>query len=210
MTAAAQPTSYAPFEQLLATYRNPDAITQDPALESRCRDALNEATADLVRDLGWDYFPHASATWIEPGERGRTLHLHGGIVSLTLVEIDLTGSGTWTSLVASDWNLEPAKLPPARPTYTHLELAPFGTYYGWPEHSRAVRLTGVAGYAQIPTDVAAATVALARVKLAADPTWPGAPIVPEALNQPVTYGRIPEPTYRLLTYERQRFMPCWV
>jgi hypothetical protein len=207
---AVQPTSFASFEQLLLTYRNPDAITGDAALEARCRDALDEATADLIREIGWDYFPHASTTWIEPGEQGPTLHLHAGVVSLTLVEIDETGAGTYTALTAADWYLAPVKLPTARPTYTHLQLAPYGAYSWWPTHDRAVRLTGVPGFASIPVDVAAATVASARVKLAADPTWPGAPIVPEALNEPVSTGRMPEATYRLLVYERQRFMACWV
>lgn len=207
---APRPTSFAPFEQLLLTYRNPDAISQDAALKARCRDALDEATADLIRELGWDYFPHTSTTWIEPGTAGPTLHLHAGIVSLTLVEIDITGAGTWTPLVAADWFLEPVKLPPDRPTYTHLQLAPFRAYSSWPTHSRAVRLTGIPGYASIPVDVAAATVASARVKLAADPTWPGAPIVPEALNEPVHAGRMPEATYRLLVAERRRFAACWI
>lgn len=202
--------AYATFEQLLLTYRNPDAITEDDNLVARCRGALDEATADLIRELGWDYFPHASTTWIEPGEQGPVLHLHAGVVSLTTVEIDLTGNGTWTTLATTDWNLEPAKLPPDRPTYTHLRLAPFGAYSWWPTHSRAVRLTGVPGHATIPVDVTAATVASARVKLAADPTWPGAPIVPEALNEPVHAGRMPEATYRLVVAERQRFMACWI
>ena len=203
-------TAYATFDQLLLTYRNPDAITQDDNLVARCRGALDEATADLIRELGWDYFAHPSTTWIEAGEQGATLHLHAGVVSLTLVEIDLTGAGTWTALAASDWNLAPAKLPPDRPTYTHLQLAPYGAWSWWPTHDRAVRLTGVPGHPAIPVDVAAATVASARVKLAADPTWPGAPIVPEALNEPVHAGRMPEATYRLVVAERQRFMACWV
>jgi hypothetical protein len=132
------------------------------------------------------------------------------VVSLSLVEIDSTGDGTWPSLAATDWNLEPASPRPGRPSYTHLVTAPSGACASWPANDRAVRLTGVPGYAEIPLDVVAATTAAARVALAADPTWPGAPIVPEALNQPVPSGRMPEAMYRLLTSERQRFMACWI
>jgi hypothetical protein len=107
------PTSYADLDDLLLTMRQ---TVTDTRWLANANKRLVETTTDLIREIGYSFFKGATETWRVHGKGDRRLHLHEGIVSLDLVEIQLTTGGSFVTLDAGDYYLEgrPARITSGR------------------------------------------------------------------------------------------------
>jgi hypothetical protein len=214
--AFAPPRSYADLDYLLALFDTP--ITQ-PAKLARLATLLGTATSQVIEECGHrDYFAHpatGTAIWTLDGDGGDTLHIHEGLVSLSLLELSFNGGLTFVPVDAADYVLrgdspyvaEP--IPDGEPFF-HVRFTGFGKYVTFVPTIRAARLTGVRGWPAVPTALVEATAQRARQLAAAGAGYSGADA-----GGPDEYGRIsttdrfwPQSLYNFLQLERERFMAC--
>ena len=187
-----------------------EGVAPGSARTSRILDVLDQASDMLTAEIGWDFFRHPAVSGTEvrvfDGPGGSVLHVHSGIVSLSLVEIAHGSDLAYTSLAAADWYLEPLAPEPGEP-YDHVRLAEGGAYGTFPAGQRRVRLTGAFGYAAVPGVLRTGTVALARQLYRADSTMPGGMAGPDEW---ATAGSTmprgwPDQAYRALARYRHKF-----
>lgn len=210
------PTTYASLEEVLATFETP--ITNSRKI-ARLASLLGTATAQVIEACGHrDYFQHpvtGSATWTVDGDGGDTLHLHEGLVSLSLLELSFNGGLTYVAVDAADYVLrgdspyvaEP--IPDGEPAF-HVRFTGFGKYVTFVPTIRAVRLTGVRGWPSIPSALVEATAQRDRQLAFASAGYSGGDA-----GGPDEYGRVsptdrfwPQSLYNFLQAEHSRFMAC--
>ena len=200
-------SAYADLDDFLAGY---EGATPAASRTSRILDVLGQASDMLTAEIRWDFFRHPTVSGTEvrvfnsPGKS--VLHVHSGLVSVSLVEIALGSDLAYTSLAAGDWYLEPLTPEPDEP-YDHIHLAEGGAYGTFPKGQRRVRVTGAFGYAAVPGVVRSATVALARQLYRADSTMPGGMAGPDEWASPGSAmpRGWPEAAYRALRQYRTKF-----
>lgn len=198
------PTSYATLDELLITMGQSTSDTRFLATAER---RLVEATRDLDREIGYSAL-RTTGTRIVHGDGTGTLHVHGGIVSLTGIDIRLSTGAAWTPLQAQDtgWYLEGDLGNPnaVDDIYYHVRLIDTASYTTFPNVRQAVRLTGTfGGNGDLRK---AACVAWARQRIALDPSMPGGITSgPEDLGGAVSLDRWPRAVYDLIASERHRF-----
>lgn len=204
-----------PFEPATVAYATVDEFLKGfeaarPAASryNRILDCLVEASDAITAAVGWDFYPHpvsGTEARIYHGTGDKRLHVHQGIVSLSLVEIAMGPDLAYQPLAASDWYLEPLVVEPGEP-YDHLMLAEFQHWWYIPYGQRRVRLTGQFGYTAIPRRVRSGTIALARQLYRADSTTPGGMPGPDEFGTigPIPHGW-PDATYRAVDYYRRKF-----
>lgn len=214
--AFAPPVSYATMDDVLATFETP--ITDARKLR-RLASLLGTATSQVIEACGHrDYFQHpatGTATWTMDGDGGDTLHLHEGLVSLSLLELSFNGGLTFVPVDAADYVLrgdspyvaEP--IPDGEPAF-HVRFTGFGKYVTFVPTIRAARLTGVRGWPAIPSSLVEATTQRDRQLAFASAGYSGGDA-----GGPDEYGRIsttdrfwPQSLYNFLQAERSRFMAC--
>lgn len=196
--------SYATIDDLLATMGQ--TIT-DTTWLANASQKLVEATKDLDREIGFSAL-RATGTRIVHSSGGNVLHVHGGIVSLTGIEVRYATGQSFVALQAQDtgWFLEGNEGDPnaSDGVYYHVRLIDIATYPEWPDLKQAVRLTGTLG--GDPDSRKAACVAWARQRIALDPSMPGGYVSgPEDLGGAVSLDRWPRLVYDLIYAERHRF-----
>jgi len=197
--------AYATAADFADTFESPPAA----ARAGRIAAVLAEASALIDAELGFDHYRHPVGAGTEArifdGPRTRRrLCVHAGIVSVTTVEVRYVASDTtWTTLAATDWYLEPRVLGPDE-SYQHLCLTGSGTWPAFPWGVATIRITGVFGYAAVPTMVRRATVALARQIYRADATTPGGMVGDSELSMGAMPRGWPDDTWRLVRYVRAR------
>lgn len=211
MTTATAAPAYATLEDLLALFSTkPKAGRQE-----RLVGLLATAAEELNGELDVDFFRHPTTgvdTWLVDGDGTAMLHLHGGVVSLDLVEISLDGGRTFVELESSNWALRanaydwdaPANGEP----YFHLVLLPTGTYTYLPRGTATLRLTGARGWSSPPRVVVEANAARARQIAAADPAYQGEIPSDDDFGRPSVSGRWPDVLYRFIARHRRRFYAC--
>lgn len=206
-------TAYASVDDVLRLRRQ---TSTDAAFLTAIERHLGDVQADLVREISWDYSrqPASGTTsWTVAGSGSDLLHAHGGIVSLTGIEIRQATGGPWIALdvEGTGWLLEaaPGDLEALEgEPYFHIRLVTGAGYSSFPRYQPAgVRLTGVRGWASIPTYARSATVAWVRQRLALDPSTAGQ-MGPDDLGQPTGPDRWPRQVYDLVMRERQRHYGC--
>lgn len=196
--------SYATIDELMLSMRQ--TVTDADWLE-RATEALVDATRDLDREIGFTAL-RTTGTRIIHGDGTGILHVHGGIVSLTGIDIRLSTGASWTALQAQDtgFYLEGDLGNPSAvdDIYYHVRLIDTATYTTFPDVKQAVRLTGTFGG---DTDSRkAACVAWARQRIALDPSAPGGVVSgPEDLGGAISTDRWPRLVYDLIYQERHRF-----
>lgn len=175
--------------------------------------ALDAAEAQIVgpQGVGWDFARHPAdgeEVRLLDGRGTRTLHVHSGIVAVSLVEI-AAGGGTWAALGADDWFLSPAVPEPGEP-FTHVVLADEAPVGAFPAGRRNIRLTGAFGYASPPPTLVPAEVALARQLYRSRSTTPGGMAGPDEWSDAATAvpRGWPDETYRFVQGYRSRFVGC--
>ncbi len=199
--------AYADLDDFLAGF---EGATPAASRTSRILDVLDQASEMLTAEIGWDFFRHPAVSGTEVrvfnSAGGSVLHVHSGIVSLSLVEIAQGSDLAYTSLAAADWYLEPLAPEPGEP-YDHLHLAEGGAYSAFPTGQRRVRLTGAFGYAAVPGVLRTGTVALARQLYRADSTVPGGMAGPDEWATPgsVMPRGWPDAAYRAINRYRRKF-----
>lgn len=208
--AARASGSYASLDDLLLAMPT-DPVAGDTRRLARMEQALVETAEMVTAELGWDAFrapQTGSSTFEFHGPGGRLLHVHRGIVAVSLIEVRQSTGGTWQSLAATDWWLEgqPGELtvPPGEP-YFHVRMSDLATYGDWPAGENRIRLTGALGWPRPSSRHVAANVAWARQVLAADPSFPGGIVGPTQLGSPVGTQKVPDAVWRLARREAARF-----
>lgn len=196
--------TYASIDDLLLTVSQP---TSDPTFLANAQRRLEEATRDLDREIGYSAL-QTTGTRIVHGDGTGLLHVHGGILSLTAIDVRLSTGAAWTTLQAQDtgWYLEGNKGDPnaSDGVYYHVRLVDTANYTEFPNVTQGVRLTGVfGGDADARRE---ACVAWARQRMAMDPSqMGGVSSGPEDLGGGVSIDRWPRAVYDLITAERHRF-----
>lgn len=199
-----EPQAYASLDDLLVTMGQPTADTRFMANAER---RLIEATLDIDREIGYSAL-RTTGTRILHGDGTGLLHVHGGIVSLSAIDIRLSTGAAWTALQMQDtgWYLEGDKGDPnaVDGIYYHVRLIDTANYTEFPNVTQGVRLTGVFG--GNAESRRAACVAWARQRIALDPSaLGGLTSGPEDLGGAVSIDRWPRAVYDLIAQERRRF-----
>lgn len=207
-------TAYAEIEDVLAFFSTPP---KGAKLE-RLVGLLGTTAEELNGELHRDFYRHPStgeAIWLVDGEGGRVLHLHRGIVTLSLVEISLDRGQTFIELDSTDWQLKgespfSSDAPPDGEPYFHLVLMPFATYTSWPVGDAVIRLTGAYGWPTYPRPLIEGNAERTRQIAFADPSYQGfIPADDDYAGRPmVSSGRWPDVLYKFMTRENDRFYAC--
>lgn len=196
--------TYASIDDFLLTVGQD---TTDVEFLDNAQRRLAEATHDLDREIGYSAL-QITGTRIVHGDGTGLLHVHGGIVSLSAIDIRLSTGAAWTALQAQDtgWYLEGDKGDPnpVDGVYYHVRLIDTANYTKFPNVTQGVRLTGVfGGNAESRRE---ACVAWARQRMALDPSqMGGVSSGPEDLGGGVSIDRWPRAVYDLIAAERRRF-----
>jgi hypothetical protein len=199
-----QPQAYASLDDLLITMRQDG----DSRFAANAERRLVEAARSLDREIGFGVSPGIERTVVFDGDGSDRIHIHGGFVSVSLVEIRLTAGGDWVPLEAegTGWILEgePGEIPVADgEPYFHIALLPGATYARLPRVRAGVRVTLVPGWPAVPDTWRAANVAWARQMLAADPLVAGS-IQSDLEQSPYAPDRKPQLVWDLIQTERHR------
>jgi hypothetical protein len=206
-------TAFATIDDLLARL---DTTPSDKK-QTRLEDAL-EVAADELRDelrgLG-EFVPNPATgerTWTVDGEGGSVLHQHGGIISLSLVELSFDYGLSFVTLATTDWLLSSGLVdvdsPPTGEPYFHLHLLRYGSWPWFPRGKATVRLTGVTGWPAPPRALVEGNAARARQIAYGDPSFEGSIPAPEGFGAPTVSNHWPDVTWRFLNRQRDRFYAC--
>lgn len=194
-------------------------VPTDSFALGRYERALVEARERLDQLVGADFFRHPqSGTEVRDymGTGTKTLHVHGGIVSLTTVQLKEDDNGSWITVAANDWQLESwagggtdvLNPMPGWPS-DHVVLTGRVTYSEWPKgKAPRARLTGAFGWARVPRQAVAANVLLARYDIAAETTYPGSVGGQPELGRPLAGEFLPRPVWDLHRRRVEAFMGC--
>lgn len=186
-------------------------------LSARLESLLEIAADELRGELRHDYLRNPTSgerTWLAAGEGGCVLHLHDGVISLSLVEISLDRGQTFVALEETDWTLSwdeagTDEAPVGEPFF-HLHLAPYASYRMFPRGRNTVRLTGVSGWATIPLALVEGNAERARQLAFADGSYEGAVSADDEYGRPTVSNRWPDTTWKFIGRERRRFYGCSV
>lgn len=200
------PAGYATINEVLDTFDDPPATA---ARLRRLTDLIGDASAELDMEVGNDFYQHGTITAPEVrtfhGTGRPSLCVHVGIVSLTALAIADSVGGSFTVIDPADYFTESLYPDPSQP-YDHLTLRVGGAIRStYPWLQRNVRLTGIFGFASIPTVVRAATIDRTRQRFAADPALIGSPIGPSEFGRPFVASQLPDTMYRVVRTYRGRF-----
>lgn len=197
------PQAYATLNDLLL--RMGQAIT-DTRFLANATERLKEAARDLDNEIGYSALAYTGSKLYD-GNGKSVLHVHGGITSLSTVEIRLDVNGAWTALQPemTGWYLEGDWDDPNSDdgVYYHVRLFSNATYGSFPTFPNSVRLTGVFG--GHGTRRKGANIAWARQRLAMEPSAAGGPIGPDELGNAVSFDRWPREVKDFVDQERHRF-----
>ena len=197
--------AYATRADVLASFDDPP---EDAARLARIDTLLAEAEAELDMEVGFDFNAHG--TLIAP--ETRTFHgsgtgricIHDGLVSVATLAVADSVGGTFTTIDSDDYFLEALYPEPAHP-YDHLTLStagPIRTTY--PRLQKVVRISGIFGFATVPTVVKAAVVDRTRQRFLADSGVAG-PVGPGEFGRPIVQTALPDTMYRVVRTYRGRF-----
>ncbi len=225
-TANVLPASYADLGRLLSLF-SASARPTTAAKLTRLSDLLNVATDQVIQECGGrDYFTHpgtGTMTWMLNGDGSDVLHIHEGLVSLSLLELSFDGGFTFVPVngpsgepaVRSDYRLtgdSPYSLEPipAGEPYFHIKMTGFGQYVNFVPTMSAARLTGVRGWPASPPSLVEATAQRARQLAYAEGSYSGSQAGgPDEFGHPATTDRFwPQSLYNFLTREHERFIAC--
>ena len=208
-------TAYAEIEDVLAFFSTAPVGKK----RERLGGLLGTAAEELNEELKRDYYRHPTTgdeTWLVDGpdnENSALLHVHEGIVELSLVEISLDRGQTFVELEADGWLLkwdkDSLRTPPEGEPHFHVELRPFAAYTTLPRGTGVVRLTGVRGWPRFPLPLVEGNAERARQIAFADPSYQGyVPTDGDAYGRPAASGRWPDVTWRFIEREKRRFYAC--
>ena len=209
--------AYASIDDLLPLFETPPKDTRRPRLEG----LLEVATSELIGECGGrDYFRHPTAgsrTWTIDGEGGDVLHLHEGLIEISLLEISLDGGQSFIELDPAHYQLLGARylegeLPGDGEPYFHVRLRPppIGLYGCFPRGQSVIRPTGATGWATAPRVLVEATAERARQLAYADPSYSGSLPGPDEYSEggQGASDRWPQLLWNWLRNERLRFYAC--
>lgn len=217
-TNAVLPNSYAQIQSLLKHF---ETKPSKPDKLARLSDLLVLATAQVIEQCGHrDYFRHPTSgttTWVLDGNGSGVLHVHEGLISVSLLELSFDGGLTYVPVTASDYvlrgdgpfNAEPI---PANEPYFHVRFTGWGQYTNFPPTVQSARLTGVRGWPAVPVALVEATAQRARQLGFAEGSYSGSNAGgPDEFGHAATMDRFwPQSLWNFLALERSRFMACHI
>lgn len=202
-------TAYADEDDLLAML--PDTPTAAKyGLLTQC---LQRASAVITARCGRDFYRHPQVSGTEarlydirvPSNR---LIVVDGIVSLTSAEYASYTGGTFATVSTTDWFLRPTQ-PEPEDSYYEVLLSDQGSVPVFYRGTGVVRLTGVFGYASVPSIIAAGCLALAREMYALMPSGRGSASGAAGFGSIAVPDYLPRPTYEAIEWGRRRTR-AWV
>jgi hypothetical protein len=189
-------------------------VETDQRALSRISSALTATTDRLIHELGFDFFKHpdvGTETRLFDGRGHALLHVHSGLVSVSLIRIRVGRTSDWVSLAATDYDLEaqaaanPNQTTAVTEPFDHIRLNGTGSYSRFPKGKRLIEITGVFGWPAIPRIAIEANVDWARQTIAADRTYPGGVISPDEDGRMILPPRAPDIIMRLRQWALYRF-----
>lgn len=220
-TDATSPLAYADLGDLTALLKTniTGAAASDARTLTRFSELLVTATDELIREEGGrDYFRHPSSgthTWLQDGNGEAVLHVHQGLVSLSLLELSFDAGISYLTVDSSFYELrgsDPDKVGPipAGEPYFHIRLVPYGPYPLFIRGKSTIRLTGAEGWSTVPRALREGSAQRARQLAFADPSFAGIVPGPSEQGGGATYPqeRWPQITYHFLQAQRHRFIGC--
>lgn len=210
--------AYASIDDLLPLFETPPKDTRQVRLEG----LLEVATGELIGECGGrDYFRHPTAgarTWTIDGRGDDVLHVHEGLLELSLLEISLDAGLSFVELDPAHYQLLGARytdgeLPADGEPYFHVRLRrpPVGIYRCFPHGQSVIRATGVTGWAMPPRVLVESTAERARQLAYGDSTYSGSVPGPDEYAEGGAGGvsdRWPQLLWNFLRNERLRFYAC--
>lgn len=214
-------TAYATSEDALLRW--PGAAKPTGADLERIESLLPVAAQQLDRAAQRDWYRHPAAeddpdeVWYATGDGSRILHVHGGIVSLTKLEVRYDESLAYEEVTSTGyvlrgtdpWSDEPdvAGLP-----FFHIALnGQSAVAHIFPKGIQGVRLTGARGWDAPPDDLVQANVERARQLYSADASYSGAVLATDGAGNPVSsLPALPTSFWSFLKAENSRFAGCWL
>ena len=198
-------TAYATIDEVTAAFDDPPTDTGRLAYLT---DLIDEASAELDMEVGHDFAKHPTSsteTRTFHGSGSGRICVHDGIVSVTTLEVADSVGGTFTTIPSGDYFLEQIYPEPDHP-YDHLTLSTAGTVRTtYPPLQKVVRITGVFGFATVPTVVKAAVIDRVRQLYSAQPALDGSSIGPSEFGRPTIQAALPDRMYRVVRKYRGRF-----
>lgn len=195
-------TAYADEDDLLEML--PDHTTDLNMLS----DCLRDASAIITARCGRDFYRHPQVSGTESRlfdvslGTGRLI-VPEGIVSLTAVEYAAATGGTYTTVVSTDWFLRPTQ-PEPEDSYYEVRLSDQGSVPRFYWGTATVRLTGVFGYAAVPSVIRRGCLALAREMYALMPTGRGSAVGMAGFGSAPVPDYLPRPTWEGIEWGRRR------
>jgi hypothetical protein len=207
-------TAFAATDDLLALFE-----TEPTGARKLNRlDALLEIAADELRGelgQGREFLRNPTEgerTWLADGDGGNLLHVHAGIVSLSLVEISIDYGLTFFALAETDWTLQwdaySSDEPPAGEPSFHVRIRPYSSYPVFPRGKATVRLTGATGYPAVPPALIEGNAERARQLAFADGSYEGNVASDDGYGRPTVTNRWPDVTWKFIKRESDRFYAC--
>ena len=214
--AFAPPLTYASIDDVLATFETPVMAPRDLR---RMAGLLTTATNQVIEACGHrDYFRHPATgvmTWVVDGDGSDILHLHEGLVSLSLLELSFNGGLTFVPVDAADYVLRGdspfvAEPVPDGEPYFHVRFTGFGKYVTFVPTIRAARLTGVRGWPAVPAVLVESTAQRVRQLAFGSAGYSGGEAGgPDIFGRASSTDRFwPQSMYNFLQAEHSRFMAC--
>lgn len=207
-------TDYATSEDVLATFHQPPSGDAELA---RITSLLAAVTAQMHRVAHRDWLRHPATeyeddeVWYANGDGTPTLHVHGGIVDITTIEVRYSASDDYEEVDETGWVLRGADPRSDDPPlddepWFHVVLTGTVVPSTWPRGPRSVRLTGVRGWDVPPADLVEAQVERVRQLYSSDASFSGAPVGGGDYGDPTTsLPRLPASFYAFLRADRERF-----
>lgn len=206
ITSVFAPQTYATLDRAIALFET----TPNATRQARLATALRTATDELIDEMdGRDFFRHPDVgddEFVLTDTDGRWLHVHGGIVSITKLEL-ITGT-TYTELTeGTDYRLrgvaptqdpEPGGHDPA----FHIELLRRPTWHD------GARLTGALGWGSIPEALAEGCAARARQLVYGSANYEGAIASDDGYGHPTVSERWPDVTWKWMQRQKTNFYAC--
>lgn len=182
----------------ISAYATLDALREYVAVPDNSRDnllsdLLVDASGYLDARIGHDFYRHPQVTGTEvqtfSGSGSNVLRVPSGIVSLTGAELANQTGASYVALASTDWALAPADKG-ADWSYTRVHLSDVSSYTHWYAGDATVRLTGVFGWASVPSMIRKATLDLAREWYRQGPGG-GGPVGVNQFGTPIFGGGLP-------------------
>lgn len=127
-------------------------ITATDYADAQVEIAVNAASRGIDQAVDQFFYPNAGTRYYTPEAYASSIEI-APLTTLTTVEVDLSGAGTYTTWTSqTDFWLEPVNNPEDGKPYERLSLRS-QLQRSWPPYQHSVKVTGTFGWAEVPSEV---------------------------------------------------------